>query len=96
MVGLNPSDPKHVGKYSTGMKQRLGIAQALMEDPTLLIFDEPMNALDNSTVPEIKALFETLRSRGKTIVMTSHDTRDIDELCDEVFQMDAGRLTRVR
>lgn len=92
-VGLDPALRKSMRKYSLGMKQRLGIAQAIMEDPPLLIFDEPMNGLDNSGVADMRALFKELRARGKTIILASHNPLDIDELCDTVCEMDAGKLT---
>lgn len=95
-VGLNPQDRKPVGKYSQGMRQRLGIAQALMEDPQLIILDEPMNALDNATVEQMRGVFSELKAAGKTLVITSHDERDIEILCDHVFAMDAGVLTQTR
>lgn len=95
-VGLNPQDRKPVGKYSQGMRQRLGIAQALMEDPQLIILDEPMNALDNATVEQMRGVFSELKAAGKTLVITSHDERDIETLCDHVFAMDAGVLTQTR
>ena len=95
-VGLDPKSRKHVGKYSMGMKQRLGIAQAIMEDPDVIILDEPMNGLDNAGVREMRELFKSLRAQGKTIIMASHNREDIDELCDNVYEMDAGILTNVR
>lgn len=85
-----------MGKYSQGMRQRLGIAQALMEDPQLIILDEPMNALDNATVEQMRGVFSELKAAGKTLVITSHDERDIETLCDHVFAMDAGVLTQTR
>ena len=94
IVGLNPDDKKHVGKYSLGMRQRLGIAQALMENPQLLILDEPMNGLDNKGVSDMRMLFKKLRHEGKTILLASHNPLDIDELCDTVCEMDAGVLKR--
>ena len=95
-VGLDPKSRKHVGKYSMGMKQRLGIAQAIMEDPDVIILDEPMNGLDNAGVREMRELFKSLRAQGTTIIMASHNREDIDELCDNVYEMDAGILTKVR
>ena len=95
-VGLDPKSRKHVSKYSMGMKQRLGIAQAIMEDPDILLLDEPMNGLDNAGVRDMRNLFKELRARGKTILMASHNREDIDELCDSVCEMDAGVLTKVR
>lgn len=95
-VGLDPKSRKHVSKYSMGMKQRLGIAQAIMEDPDVIMLDEPMNGLDNNGVREMRELFKALRAQGKTILMASHNREDIDELCDSVCEMDAGVLTKVR
>lgn len=92
-VGLDPDSRKHVGKYSMGMRQRLGLAQALMDDPELLILDEPMNGLDNEGVPHIRALLKGLRDQGKTIILASHSQEDIAVLCDKVYQMDAGILS---
>ena len=91
-VGLNPDDKKHVGKYSLGMRQRLGIAQAIMENPDILILDEPMNGLDKSGVEDIRKLLLKFRNEGKTILLVSHSTEDIGILCDEVYEMDNGRL----
>ena len=92
-VGLDPDSKKHVGKYSMGMRQRLGLAQALMDDPELLILDEPMNGLDNDGVHQIRALLKGLRDLGKTIILASHSREDIAELCDTVYQMVAGELS---
>lgn len=83
---------KKVGKYSLGMKQRLGIAQAVMENPEILIFDEPTNGLDNNGVKEFRKLILQLKSEGKTIVMASHNAGDIEILCDIVYELDGGIL----
>lgn len=91
-VGLDPDSGKKVGKYSLGMKQRLGIAQAIMEDPEILILDEPMNSLDNQGVEDVRELLMGLRDEGKTILLASHNKEDIEILCDEVYEMDRGRL----
>lgn len=96
MVGLQKASGKWVGQYSLGMRQRLGIAQAIMEDPDLLILDEPFNGLDTQGILDMRNLFKHLRAEGKTMILTSHNTEDIDELCDTVYQMDTGILTRVR
>lgn len=93
-VGLDPDSKKHVGKYSLGMRQRLGIAQAIMEDPEILIFDEPMNGLDHSGVREIRDILKGLKNEGKTILLASHNSEDIKELCDTVCEMDAGILDK--
>ena len=95
-VGLDPDMKKPVGKYSLGMRQRLGFAQALMEDPSLLILDEPLNGLDKHGVVHIRNVIKGLRAEGKTVILASHNQVDIDELCDTVCEMDAGVLTVVR
>lgn len=95
-VGLDPDMKKHVGKYSLGMRQRLGIAQAIMEDPTYLILDEPFNGLDKRGVKDMRELIKALRENGKTILLASHNGNDIDELCDTVCEMDVGILTVIR
>lgn len=95
-VGLDPDMKKPVGKYSLGMRQRLGFAQALMEDPNLLILDEPLNGLDKHGVVHIRNVIKGLRAEGKTVILASHNQVDIDELCDTVCEMDAGVLTVVR
>ena len=92
-VGLDPELRKPVSKYSLGMRQRLGIAQAIMEDPSLLILDEPFNGLDKHGVARIRSLIKELRTEGKTILLASHNQADIDELCDTVCEMDAGYMT---
>lgn len=94
MVGLDPDSRKFVGNYSMGMRQRLGLAQAIMEDAELLILDEPMNGLDNEGVKNMRSFLMGLRDLGKTIILASHSQEDIAVLCDEVYQMDAGTLTR--
>lgn len=91
-VGLDPKSKKHVGKYSLGMRQRLGIAQAIMEDPDILILDEPMNGLDNHGVEDVRKLLMDLRDEGKTILIASHGKEDIDILCDTVHEMDHGEI----
>ncbi len=91
-VGLDPDSKKHVGKYSMGMRQRLGIAQAIMEGPHLLILDEPFNGLDISGVEEIRKLLLSLKDEGKTILVASHYKEDVDFLCDTVIRMDKGKI----
>lgn len=90
LVGLDPDSKKHVGKYSLGMRQRLGLAQALMEDPEILILDEPMNGLDKGGVEEMRKLFLSLKDQGKTILIASHNPDDTRILCDTLHEMDAG------
>lgn len=89
-VGLGETGKKHVGKYSLGMRQRLGIAQAIMENPDILVLDEPMNGLDNSGVEDIRRLLLEMKARGKTILLASHNREDISILCDTVREMDGG------
>ena len=95
-VGLDPDMKKPVGKYSLGMRQRLGLAQALMEDPQILILDEPFNGLDKHGAAHIRNLIKSLKGEGKTILLASHNQEDIDELCDTVCEMDGGIMTMVR
>ena len=91
-AGLDPSLKKAVSKYSLGMRQRLGIAQAIMEDPEFLILDEPFNGLDKHGVAGIRNLLLDLKEQGKTIILASHNSEDIRILCDKVFEMDGGRM----
>ncbi len=91
-AGLDPDLKKAVAKYSLGMRQRLGIAQAIMEDPDFLILDEPFNGLDKHGVEDIRNLILELKKQGKTILLASHNSEDIRILCDKVFEMDGGRI----
>lgn len=95
-VGLDPDSKKKVGQYSLGMRERLGIAQAIMEDPELLILDEPFNGLDKRGAEEVCVLLDEIRGRGKTILIAAHNMLEIERLCDTVSEMDAGVLTQVR
>ena len=88
-VGLEKSMRKKVSKYSLGMRQRLGIAQAIMEDPHVLILDEPFNGLDKNKVVEMRQLLKEFKEEGKSILLASHNIQDIEELCDEVMEMEA-------
>ncbi|MDY4971805.1 MAG: ATP-binding cassette domain-containing protein [Lachnospiraceae bacterium] len=92
LVGLDPNLKLSVKKYSLGMRQRLGLAQAVMEDPSRLILDEPMNGLDKHGTAEIRELLLHLREQGKTILIASHMSEDIQLLCDVVYKMEGGRL----
>lgn len=94
LVGLGNTGKKHVGKFSLGMRQRLGIAQAIMENPDILVLDEPMNGLDNHGVEDIRGLLLSLKEKGKTILLASHNREDIVYLCDTVHEMDAGCISR--
>lgn len=86
-VGLDADLRKPVAKYSLGMRQRLGIAQAIMENPGVLILDEPLNGLDRYGVVEIRALLKELKAEGKSILLASHNAQDIEELCDHVYHL---------
>ena len=90
-VGLDPGLKRHVKKYSLGMRQRLGIAQAIMENPKLLILDEPFNGLDKEGVEQMRNYFLKLKEQGVTILLTSHTSEDIRLLCDTVMEMEKGR-----
>ena len=93
-VGLNPRERKCMKKYSLGMRQRLGIAQALMEDQELIVLDEPFNGLDKNGVSEMREYFMQLKEKGKTILISSHNSDDINFLCDTIIEMDKGRIVR--
>lgn len=95
-VGLDPDSSKKVKHFSLGMKQRLAIAQAIMEDPEILILDEPMNGLDKQGIAEMRQLFLEQKEMGKIILLASHNREDIDILCDEVYEMEKGKLVRLR
>ena len=95
LVGLDPENKKPVGKYSLGMRQRLGIAQAIMEDPQILILDEPFNGLDKDGVQDIHALLQDQKARGKTIILASHSAADIEQACDVVYEMGNGTVHKI-
>ncbi|MFA6939516.1 MAG: ABC transporter ATP-binding protein [Clostridiaceae bacterium] len=94
-VGLDANDRKPIKKFSLGMKQRLGIAQALMEEPKLLILDEPMNGLDAEGVKLVRKILLGLKAKSVTILLASHNGDDINELCDYVYKMESGQLSRM-
>ena len=93
--GLKPDDRKRVGKYSLGMKQRLGIVQAIMEKPELLILDEPMNSLDEANVEILRRKLKELSSGGVTVLLSSHHKEDIELLCEKVYEMKDGKIKNV-
>lgn len=95
-VGLAPNLRQSVRHYSLGMKQKLALAQAFMEGQPLLLLDEPFNGLDKTSVRDIRALLRELHEEGRTIVMTSHNQEDIDELCTSVYELDRMQFDRVR
>ena len=92
MFGLDPEDKKTVGKYSLGMKQKLALAMAFLEDPAVLILDEPLSALDESSVSHAREKILEAKAQGKLIVVASHYKEDIQSLCDVVYKMKAGRI----
>ena len=95
-VGLDPDLKRHVRKYSLGMRQRLGLAQAIMENPDLLILDEPMNGLDKEGVADMRQYLLNLKAQGKTILIASHSAEDIAVLCNTVCEMDKGELKKIK
>ena len=95
-VGPDPFSKKKVGQYSLGMRERLGIAQAIMEDPGLLVLDEPFNGLDKRGAQDVCGLLDELRGRGRTILIAAHNMMEIEYLCDTICEMDAGVLTQVK
>lgn len=95
-VGLNPTSKKKTRNYSMGMRQRLAIAQAIMENQSILVLDEPMNGLDKNGVEDMRKLFLELKTQGKTILLASHNKDDIDILCDHVYEMEMGVLKQIR
>ena len=94
IVGLDVNNKDKVKKFSLGMKQRLGIAQAIMEKPKILILDEPFNGLDKSGVQDIRTLLNKLKKEGKTILLTSHIGNDIDILADNIFEFNNKTLVK--
>ncbi len=95
ICGLNPERKLPVKKYSLGMRQRLGIAQAIMEDQSVLILDEPMNGLDKEGVAAIRELLLKMKKQGRLIILASHNREDIDVLCDEVFEVEKGKVREI-
>ena len=94
MVGLGNVGRKHVSKFSMGMRQRLAIAQAVMESPKILILDEPMNGMDEKGVEEMRRLILARKAAGTTIILSSHNIEDLRILCDQVYRIDAGVVMR--
>lgn len=94
-VGLEPNDKRKYKKFSLGMKQRLGIACAIMEEPKFIILDEPFNALDSSGVTLIKNLILELKKNGAMILLACHDIEELKYLSDEIFVMQLGKVIEV-
>lgn len=95
-VGLDPTDKRPIKKYSLGMKQRIVLAQAIMESPDILMLDEPTNALDESGIEEIRQVILEEKKRGALILLASHNKEDMTYLADEIFYMKDGNLTEQR
>lgn len=92
LVGLNPDDRRPVSAFSTGMRQRLGIAQALLDDPDLILLDEPVNGLDFAGQADFRQLLQALRDAGKTIIFTSHNKEEIQDLADRALEIETENL----
>lgn len=95
LVGLNPNEKINVKKYSLGMKQKLAIAQAIMEEPKLLILDEPMNSLDVDSVENIRNILLDIKDKGTTILISSHNVDDINILSDEIYKVENGVVSKL-
>ncbi|ONI38170.1 multidrug ABC transporter ATP-binding protein [Candidatus Epulonipiscium fishelsonii] len=93
LVGLDPENRKHLRTYSLGMKQKLGIAQAIMNEPELLILDEPMNGLDEDSVLKMREFFNSLKQKQVTTLLASHNKEDISSLCDKIFYIKSGNIS---
>lgn len=94
-VGLAPNDKRTYRKYSLGMKQRLGIACALMECPDLILLDEPINAIDEKGVPKIWEALQEEKQRGALIVLACHDTEELTSLADQIITIEEGKICRI-
>lgn len=92
-MGLDPDEKKPVGQYSLGQRQRLGFAQAIMENPKVLILDEPFNGMDKTSMAGVHELLQKFKSEGKIIILASHSAADIEKACDVVYEMEDGELT---
>ncbi|MGN0264617.1 MAG: ABC transporter ATP-binding protein [Oliverpabstia sp.] len=95
VVGLEEAQNKKVKNYSLGMKQRLAIAQTIMENQTILILDEPMNGLDKKGVSQMREIFLEYKKKGNSILMATHNPQDVEILCDHVYEMDDGVIERL-
>lgn len=93
LVGLDPHEKKKVKKYSLGMKQKLGIAAAIMEQPDIIILDEPTNALDQESIQKLRNLLQSCKEKGQLIILSSHDSKELEYLSDEIYVIENGRLT---
>ena len=91
-IGLDPDDKRTYRKYSLGMKQKLGIAAAVMENPDIIILDEPINALDEVSVEKVHDILEEQKKRGEVIIIACHDKEELDQLSDEIIEISDGRI----
>ena len=91
-VGLDPKDRRHYKKYSLGMKERLGIAQAILKKPKLILLDEPTNGIDSDGIQMLEELLRRLKEAGSTIVVTSHDRDFLDAVTSQCYEMKEGSL----
>ena len=91
-VGLDDAMNKKVRNYSLGMRQRLGVAQAIMEKPSILILDEPFNGLDREGLTAMRELVRSMNEEGTTVLISSHNSSDIELLCDRVIELDGGKM----
>lgn len=94
LVGLDPDEKKPVAQYSLGMRQRLGLAQAMMEDPDIYLLDEPFNGLDKEATHHVRGLFQNLKARGKVIVLVSHYAQEMENNCDKIYEMEEGKIKK--
>lgn len=91
-IGLNPDDKRTFKKYSLGMKQKLGIAAAIMEEPDIVILDEPINALDEASVVNVREILARQKQRGAVIIIACHDKSELEALSDEIIEISEGRI----
>jgi len=91
-VGLNPEDKRKYRKYSLGMKQRLGIAAAIMEQPDIILLDEPINAIDENGVEQVRKILNELKDMNRVIIIACHDREELERLSDVIYDMAEGRL----
>ena len=91
-IGLDLDDKRTYRKYSLGMKQKLGIAAAVMENPDIIILDEPINALDEVSVEKVHDILEEQKKRGAVIIIACHDKEELDQLSDEIIEISDGRI----
>ena len=91
-VGLNPDEKKRVKKYSLGMRQKLGIAMALLDNPDIVILDEPFNALDKKSVLNVKDIILSLKSDNRLVILSSHDGKLLEEVTDKIYEIEEGKI----